>query len=313
MSTKIRIGRNVIKHVKHVNFTKYKPVGLKRSSSTLSNLSTVSNYSNYSAISSGSKAQLSGMLYEQKVLNVCKKLRIARQGILHNCRNNFNNFKNSKNSKTKQRNENFCNQKISDLGGSSARHDLTCKFNGKPIHIEIKKCGTPDWMQMSIMKTMNTWHAKEHTKIPKSSVSIFNNILKEYELFHNKIPPFMHRNVTHGQWVILKRRTNYFRDMYIDCPSDTISRLYKEKGTHYIQVSDYGLYHTGEDPCGFGVPYFECEQELRIRTKIHSRNLTGFMKASVIAAAKPVDITKLEKSPISLDNFESLPIGLELK
>jgi hypothetical protein len=44
----------------------------------------------------------------------------------------------------------FNTQKIDELGGSSASHDLICIFNNIEIPIEIKKCNTPDWMQCSL-------------------------------------------------------------------------------------------------------------------------------------------------------------------
>jgi hypothetical protein len=240
----------------------------------------------------GSNCSLNGAIYEKKVYKICKKLRISKQGIIRKAK--------------------FCKINEKELGGSSAEHDLVCNFHGIPIHIEIKKSATPDWMQLSIVKTDNIWHSKGNSKIPNESVKVFNELIKDYSLFGGKIPPFMNRRITHEQWVTIKKRQPHFRDTYINCPNDIISKLYKAKGTHYIQISDYGLYHTGEDPCNFGVPFFECEQELRVRTKIHSRNLPGFLKASVIVSAKPINITNLEKSKISLDTLENLPTNLSI-
>jgi len=61
-------------------------------------------------------------------------------------------------------------------------------------------------------------------------------------------------------------------DQYIDIPSDIISRLYKAKLCNYIQISNgYGLYHLGDNVCNFDVPLFNIEQQIRIRTKIHTR------------------------------------------
>lgn len=273
MIQKLKIGKNVIKKVIKIK--------------DLVNNNNVNNN-----VRRGSNCSLSGMLYEQTVLKICKKLRISKQGIV--------------------KKSVFCKKTINDLGGSSSEHDLVCNFHGMPINIEIKKCASPDWMQVSIMKTMNNWHAKHNSKIPTESVNVFNELIKDYVLFNNRIPTFMHRKITHDQWVKIKKRNTHFRDTYIKCESDIISKLYKAKGTHYIQVSDHGLFHTGEDPCCFGVPFFECPQELRVRTKIHSRNISGHLKASVIVAAKPIDVTKLEISNVSLDNLDNLPENLTL-
>jgi hypothetical protein len=45
-------------------------------------------------------------------------------------------------------------------------------------------------------------------------------------------------------------------------------KLYGEKDCSYIQISEKGLYHLGNDVCDFKVPEFICEQRLRVRTKI---------------------------------------------
>ena len=43
-------------------------------------------------------------------------------------------------------------------------------------------------------------------------------------------------------------------------------------------------------------PEFTCEQELRIRTKIHStKNSKGFCSLSVTAACKPKNINNIKK------------------
>ena len=65
------------------------------------------------------------------------------------------------------------------------------------------------------------------------------------------------------------------------------------------------------DICNFNVPEFICEQQLRIRTKIHTRkNTKGFCKLSVINSCQPKNIKNLVKSNYSLDNTSKLPINL---
>jgi hypothetical protein len=121
----------------------------------------------------------------------------------------------------------------------------------------------------------------------------------------------MLRNITHEEWIKIKKETNDYNDIYIDCPNDTIKNLYKEKNCFYIQISEYGLYHLGNDICNFNVPEFICDQHLRIRTKIHSKkNNNGFCNLSVTVACKPKNIKKLQKSKYSLDNIQNLPKNL---
>lgn len=55
-------------------------------------------------------------------------------------------------------------------------------------------------------------------------------------------------------------------------PCDTMANYYKKTGVHYIQIEGYGLYHTGNDILHLEVPFFACEQRLRIRTSKHKKN-----------------------------------------
>ena len=108
------------------------------------------------------------------------------------------------------------------------------------------------------------------------------------------------------QW---KKKTNKWDDIYIDIPSDTITKLYQAKKCNYIQISDgCGLYHLGNDICGFDVPLFKIEQQIRIRTKIHTKkNKKGFCNLSVTVACQPKNIKELIPSKYSLDNKDKLP------
>jgi hypothetical protein len=41
---------------------------------------------------------------------------------------------------------------------------------------------------------------------------------------------FLKKQITHEEWVQIKKKTHIWNDKYIDIPCDTISRLYKAKG-----------------------------------------------------------------------------------
>lgn len=62
-----------------------------------------------------------------------------------------------------------------------------------------------------------------------------------------------------------------FPDEYIDVPATTVSSYYAKKSVSYIHIENYGLYHTGEDILGLGVPYFSCDSRMRIRYKCHGK------------------------------------------
>ena len=65
------------------------------------------------------------------------------------------------------------------------------------------------------------------------------------------------------------------------------------------------------DVCNFNVPEFVCEQQLRVRIKVHStKNSKGLCKLSVILSCKPKNLQNLLNSPYSLDNKWKLPKNL---
>ena len=210
----------------------------------------------------------------------------------------------------------FNTQKPEELGGSSAENDIICNWIAdRDVPIEIKK-KTPDWMQCSLKynETTGSWSGGVRNKIPHASKIIFEELLKNRTLFHGKIPPFMTGNITHEQWLKIKSETDDFNDAYFDCPPNTIARLYGEKGCKYIQIHGKGLYHLDHDVCEFGVPLFSCDQQMRIRTKIHGRqNTKGFCSLSVTMACQPKNIERLDASPFSLDCADSLPKNLTVR
>lgn len=172
-------------------------------------------------IKKGKKCSVNGNNYEKKIHNVIKNV-------------NFNNNK-------------FTIQKESDLAGSSCGNDLECILDNKIIGIEVKIYSTSDWMQCSLKYINGVWSGSKKGKIPEVSRNIFNNLLKNIVLFNGKVPPFINKKYTHKQWISIKKKTDDWDDNYIGIPNDTIKNLYKAKGCYYIQISEYGLYHLGDD------------------------------------------------------------------
>lgn len=236
----------------------------------------------------GSKCSISGKKYEVEIYNIIK-----------NCKLNGKLFN---------------TQDIIDLGGCSCNNDIECNMiNDYDIPIEIKKCKTPDWMQCSLKYDTinNKWIGSSKNKIPDDSKKIFEDIISKNILFNGKIPPFMINDITHEEWKKIKKEYPEFNDMYINCPNNTIKNLYNAKNCKYIQISNKGLYHLGNDICNFNVPEFLCEQQLRIRTKIHTRkNNKGHCKLSVTVACQPKNIRNLVNSEYSLDCKLKLPKNL---
>ena len=202
-------------------------------------------------------------------------------------------------------------QKDEELGGSTSKNDLICNYKNKDIGIEVKKYNTPDWMQCSIKYNTKRkkWEASKRGKIPIKAREIFENLIYDVNLFDGDIPPFFEKKITHEQWISIKKNTDKWNDEYIDIPNDTIRNLYSAKNCHYIQISNgFGLYHLGNDVCNFNVPIFDIEQQIRVRTKIHSKkDKKGFCILSVTIACKPKNINLLQPSSYSLDIKDKIP------
>ena len=197
------------------------------------------------------------------------------------------------------------------MGGCSNKNDLICNYyESNDTNIEIKKMLTPDWIQCSLKYDINTksYIVSDNNKIPVEAKTIFANIIKDQKIFNNNIPLFCSKQITHKEWLLIKSQTSDFNDCYIDCPDDTISKLYKAKGCDYIQISEKGLYYLEKDICDFGVDQFICPQKIRIRTKIHhTKNSLGYCSLSIMASCMPKNIKDLKNSKYSLDHIEKIP------
>ena len=236
----------------------------------------------------GAGCSVSGKNYEIKIAKTCKTVRSPYMEL------------------------EFNTQELNTLGGCGADIDIKLNWRSEgDIGVEAKR-PTPDWMQMKLDKNKEgVWVGVGAGKIPPVSKTVFETIIGAANLFGGKTPTFLDHPVTHAEWTAIKKETPEFKDTYISCGDNTISQLYKAKGCQYIQVDGKGLYHTGEDTCEFGVPYFECPQRIRIRLKVHTRsNKKGNMSLSVMAAAQPVKLKDLTASKYSLDTAAKLPPSL---
>jgi len=209
----------------------------------------------------------------------------------------------------------FHTQTEDELGGSSSKNDIECNFNSTyDIGIEVKKYNTPDWMQCSVHYNEydKKWIPSIRGKNTSGAQHIFNNILSGVSFFNGQIPIFYEKKITHEEWIEIKKESDTWNDYYMSIPNDTIRRLYHEKGCQYIQISDgFGLYHLGEDVCNFQVPIFELKQQMRVRTKVHTRkNKDGYCSLSVTVACQPKNINSLPISQYSLDDVNKLPPNL---
>src|SRR3989338_5939102 len=153
----------------------------------------------------GALCSVSGGNYEKKIHNVVRKCII--NGIKFNT------------------------QADEELGGSGSGIDIRCNFNDiNNIGVEAKKYNTPDWMQCSIKYNsgLKKWEGSKEGKIPPKSREIFNHLMSDVNIFDGNIPPFMVKQITHEEWVQIKKDTRKWDDKYIDIPQNIIRELYRE-------------------------------------------------------------------------------------
>lgn len=175
-------------------------------------------------IEKGANCSINGKKYEEEIYKIVSKCII------------------------KEKNTKFNNQKKEDLGGCKKKHDIVCLYDGKQVPIEIKKKNTPDWMQCSIKNIENKYVLSEKAKISTEAKKIFeknlNTYLEKNTLFNNSILKL--DKVKYNELKKMKEE-NKLDDVYFECDNTTIRDLYGKSGCYYIQISDKGLYHLGED------------------------------------------------------------------
>lgn len=89
----------------------------------------------------------------------------------------------------------------------------------------------------------------------------------DLRVWDGRVPSCLMGNKDMETWLAEKPM---FKGSYISVPSHAVADYYRAKGAHYIQIEGKGLYHTGEDVRGWGVPKFETTCRIRIRLKQHS-------------------------------------------
>jgi hypothetical protein len=177
-------------------------------------INTVYSYTTDSSPSiKGKKCSENGKKYEKLVYSVCSKI----------------SFKNTTTT--------FCNKVEEALAGCGSQNDIECEYKKSIIPIEIKSYKSPDWMQMALLPETNKktsdiirWKSSANAKIPETSRNLFDNMIKDEILFDNKIPPFFNTNMTHKDWVELKKKKEHFKDHTYKCDDNFISELYAAKG-----------------------------------------------------------------------------------
>lgn len=133
---------------------------------------------------------------------------------------------------------------------------------------------------------------------------LIKTLYGEHVAFNGMIPAFLGGDRSKETWLTQKY---LFQDEYIHVAPTAISEYYRAKGSSYIQVEGKGLYHTGHDVLEFGVPLFQGDTRLRIRTTKHIDRKTGVPRDVTVALV--FKRSSLQKSPYCLES--SRPTLLE--
>ena len=154
-------------------------------------------------------------------------------------------------------------EKVLEPAGSSRRPDVTIVRGETKISFEAKSGSATEAGQASV--PLVNGHLE------------FNNEI----MWEGKVPSFLTGDKTKDTW--LKEKSNFESKYIIIEDRSIIAAYYKSKGSSYIQVEHKGLYHTGEDPLGIGVPLFEADTKWRVRCKQHTgSSVPGSVMASFV-------------------------------
>ncbi len=184
--------------------------------------------------------------------------------------------------------------RLSNPGGASkTAQDITVLNNG--LTLEAKTNGATEGGGCILRLVNDAFQLPEH--------SVLRSFLPpDLVLWDGKVPSCLKGDRSVETWTAEK---SLFKGIYIPAPSSAIADYYKAKGTMYMQIEGRGLYHTGEDVLGWGVPKFEPECRVRIRLKQHN---SGSVPQDCQACFnyKP---TTLPPTPYDLMDATRLPPG----
>jgi hypothetical protein len=184
----------------------------------------------------------------------------------------------------------WCKQQpihVGQTAGSRGTCDIPIQIGNIKSGIEAKNLGAFEGGSKKLKPTPAGMQILED--------SIHKAIIGNRLLYSGAILPWNENRRSAEDWAAVE---HIFKpDIYIEAPRQSIADYYKLKGADYIQVEGFGLYHTGTDVFEFGVPKFECNATLRIRSTKHIKN--GI--PTDITAGLQFDRKSLVKSPYCLD------------
>jgi hypothetical protein len=157
-----------------------------------------------------------------------------------------------------------------ETAGASRGQDITATITigviAHTVNIEAKDSGAFEGGQLSLPVRDGAYVYPNDAK-GRMFRSLASSVMPPDGFpWNGAIPSFKRGNKTLATW---ESEKYLFPDTRYVVRDSIVTEYYRAKGTHYIQVEGKGLYHTGDDVCGFGVPLFRAETTLRVRCKQH--------------------------------------------
>jgi hypothetical protein len=184
--------------------------------------------------------------------------------------------------------------RLSDpAGANKTAHDITMLNNG--LTLEAKTNGATEGGGCTMRLVDGAF------QLPDQSV-LRRFLPPDLVLWGGKVPSCLTGDRSVETWHAEK---GSFKGVYIPALPSAIADNYKAKGTMYMQIEGRGLYHTGDDPMGWGVPKFEPECRVRIRLKQHGSSPVP----QDCQACFNYDPKSLPPTPYDLMDMTRLPPG----
>jgi hypothetical protein len=151
---------------------------------------------------------------------------------------------------------------VEEVDGAKSGPDIVLRIKDQCIGLEVKNKGGFEGGSAKMTYRGNRLLFAEDT--------IHHQLLGDQIVYDGKNLPYYEGKMSVSDYDVVKHI--FDREISKDVPDDTMAKYYKNTGVHYIQIEGYGIYHTGYDVLQLQVPFFTCEQRLRIRTSKHKKN-----------------------------------------
>lgn len=186
---------------------------------------------------------------------------------------------------------------ISDPAGANKNAHDHVILNCGGLTFETKRAGAFEGGGKTMKYRDGAFQPPDHSLLRDMVLSV-----TPLPLWNGFVPSCMKGDKTEATWFAEKDRV---RDIRGDVPSSVVADYYQTKGTMYMQIEGRGLYHTGEDVKGWGVPKFEPTCTIRIRMKQHG---SGSVPQDCQASFNYSERT-LRPTPYDLMDLTRLPPG----